>query len=89
MTREHLEMLQDRPSLHSDNPTDRTLGRFQAVIDQHIQDAHPGVGSLTLHRFCCEICGFNAQLEFLRLYPEERLGPGTPIIGSEPGPSLP
>ena len=73
MTRERLEMLQDRPSLHSDNPIDRTIGRFQAVIDQHIQESHPDAGSVTLVLFCCGICGFDTQLEFLRLYPEERL----------------
>lgn len=67
-----LESLQDRPSLHSDNPTDRTIGRLAAVIDQHWSDQHPEAHALTLYKFRCEICAFNVQEEFLRIYPEER-----------------
>lgn len=70
MDREELERLQDRPSLHSEDPTTRTIGRISAIMEQHQHEAHDPKASLFWRIYCCGICEWDAQAEFLRLYPE-------------------
>lgn len=72
--RRTLEALYDRPSFHCGHPNCRWTGRLQAVIEQHMHNAHPGIvaaeyGSRWFD-LQCGYCGFDARGELSRLYPQ-------------------
>ena len=60
----------DRPSLSSNDPATRAIGRISAVMDQHIDEEHPGIEALSWYDFRCTECGFDARAKYQELYPE-------------------
>lgn len=67
-----LEHQYDRPSLHCENWSHRVIGSICAILEQHIDTAHPERRSewFTWEDMHCNLCDFDGRAELHRLYPE-------------------
>lgn len=68
-----LEVIYDRPSLHSGDQATRTIGRLTAIMEQHLQTIHEAdrraSGMIEFYDSRCQLCGFDVGAELRRLYP--------------------